>query len=718
MPATSAAGRGSLRVLVSALLLGSALGQRAEAQDVAVYSAPEFGGCSLEVRDYLMCTGLMTFVASHDAGTVTPTLAELQQHHAVLVFSDRPFADAEALGDVLADYVDQGGGVVFAGGAFADTVGIGGRVAEEYLPVTFGTLASTPNLTMRILAGHAFLPGPVAGHNIVYGFNNFIGGAASLHVAGITETNDGVRIAEWNNGEPLVVARDPDDVNVGRVVALNLYPPSTGCDPTYWSGDADQLVARALLWAARQDRRPASACVNEDLYQDLNCNGIDVRDEPDIDMTDPVCVTTLNPETGEPFENNDWFFDSQSYGCEIPIPNADDVDGDLLTGFVPPFGPGIVQLPGMTVTLVCDNCATDYNPDQADLDCDNVGDLCDNCPYEFNPTQENGCNGVPDGDCHGNACDNCPCMPNTDQSDVDHDDVGDVCDNCIFVFNPGQEDGDEDFAGDACDNCPEDFNPGQGDVDFDGVGDVCDNCPNVINPDQLNSDGDTLGDACDNCPFRDNEEQEDADQDGVGDECDNCLVTPNPDQIDTDLDGHGDACDNCPTRSNVDQRDGDEDGVGDVCDTCPKLADPFQEDSDGDGVGDLCDNCIDTPNPRVCPDGGDDCPVLDMIQPDRDGDGFGDACDLCPDTPSETNEDFDGDGVGDACDNCPEHPNPDQADEDGDGLGDVCDVLALRGGGRTGDTRGCSSGGGAPVGWLPLLGLAALLTIRRSREEA
>jgi hypothetical protein len=46
-----------------------------------------------------------------------------------------------------------------------------------------------------------------------------------------------------------------------------------------------------------------------------------------------------------------------------------------------------------------DNCPNDPNPDQADGDGDNVGDVCDLCP-EF---------------------------PNTDQADADHDGIGDAC---------------------------------------------------------------------------------------------------------------------------------------------------------------------------------------------------------------------------------------------------------------------------------------------------
>ncbi|MDQ1254643.1 MAG: hypothetical protein QG646_3913 [Euryarchaeota archaeon] len=58
-------------------------------------------------------TGLQSFqdlstVDFFDARYGTPTLAELQGYNSVLVWSDYNFADRNALGDVLADYVDGG----------------------------------------------------------------------------------------------------------------------------------------------------------------------------------------------------------------------------------------------------------------------------------------------------------------------------------------------------------------------------------------------------------------------------------------------------------------------------------------------------------------------------------------------------------------------------------------------------------------------------------
>jgi alpha-tubulin suppressor-like RCC1 family protein len=113
-----------------------------------------------------------------------------------------------------------------------------------------------------------------------------------------------------------------------------------------------------------------------------------------------------------------------------------------------------------------DNCLEVFNPNQADLNQDGVGDAC-------------ACGSGPqldplDLDNDLRLCDNCPNVFNPNQEDTDSDGVGDVCDNCLTVANPSQADGDLDTVGNACDNCVADANLSQADIDGNGVGNACD----------------------------------------------------------------------------------------------------------------------------------------------------------------------------------------------------------------------------------------------------
>jgi hypothetical protein len=238
----------------------------------------------------------------------------------------------------------------------------------------------------------------------------------------------------------------------------------------------------------------------------------------------------------------------------------------------------------------------------ADLDCDTIEDASDNCPDKFNPTQAD-----IDGDTIGDRCD-----PDKDGDLVDND-----VDNCVKDANVTQDDADLDGAGDACDLCSDGTgtgvvnrrgctidqlcacdgpepdrawkshdkylrcvkkkakhfarhdlitrderraivsdarattcgapNPQPGDNDGDGVEDTSDNCPSDVNPSQLNSDDDLLGNACDtdkdndtvlnaddNCPVVANQagQSDDADGDTVGDACDVCSATGLADPVD------------------------------------------------------------------------------------------------------------------------------------------------------------------------------------------
>ncbi|OGQ81997.1 MAG: hypothetical protein A2289_07735 [Deltaproteobacteria bacterium RIFOXYA12_FULL_58_15] len=327
---------------------------------------------------------------------------------------------------------------------------------------------------------------------------------------------------------------------------------------------------------------------------------------------------------------------------------------------------------------VCDNCVDVANPDQGDMDDDELGDACD-------PDI--------DGDDDLNQADNCPWVPNPDQLNADGDLLGNACDNCIEVSNDNQMDHDGDGWGNVCDNCSAEFNPDQNDDDEDGVGNACDNCFAVANPAQENSD--VLNVFFDHPPGV-YEYVADCINDQV------CLTRRSRSGIYNAL-GHTvywarGSCEGIEGGWTTDFRgavgynmttnavgsilclqvpgDGPEfwtvellswepgraetdgggfsylrtarDGMGDACDNCPGVPNQGQEDGDGDAVGEVCD---------ICPND------FDIGQWDMDSDGLGDACDF----------DIDGDAIDNEGDVCPWIFNPDQADEDEDNVGDLCD---------------------------------------------
>ncbi|MBA2320981.1 MAG: hypothetical protein H0V89_07490, partial [Deltaproteobacteria bacterium] len=375
----------------------------AAAQTAAVLGAADDPDWTHDVRELLVCTGELERVGEWDLVAATPTLADLQAWDAVLVWNDRAFPSASALGDVLADYVDGGGGVVLALGPVTQGLAVAGRLASgAYLPTTVGPALNGPaDLGYAIVPEHYWLPG-IAGHPLVYGVNDFTGGARSQQAV-IAPANGGLVVAEWANGEELAVTTDPVDPAVGRVVVLNFSAPSSASDPSAWDveTDGDRLLANALLWAGRAVR--PLVCINDTLLQDFNCNATDLADEPPIDpFLDEAC-DDFDPWTGEPALSNDYYFNVQSHGCDYFVADMDidvnagqsPVTGDFLVGYDADAGVGEVQITDElgavvgTVRLQCDNCPLEYNPDQADRDCDNVGDLCDNCSVVFNTDQAN-----------------------------------------------------------------------------------------------------------------------------------------------------------------------------------------------------------------------------------------------------------------------------------------------------------------------------------------
>jgi uncharacterized repeat protein (TIGR01451 family) len=196
-----------------------------------------------DVTNKVGSTHLFAQVDGAALTTFTPTLSQLQQYDAVLVYSDNGFLDNVGLGNALADYVDAGGGVVVATFAFSSSgsLSIQGRLLTGgYLPFTTAGQSGGNGLTL--VKDDPQDP-------ILNGVNLFNGGASSYHNS-IAVTAGSKLVAHWSNGQPLVGTRQ---ASAGRVAGLNFYPPSSDAGgSSFWTASTDgaRLMANTIAWAS------------------------------------------------------------------------------------------------------------------------------------------------------------------------------------------------------------------------------------------------------------------------------------------------------------------------------------------------------------------------------------------------------------------------------------------------------------------------------------
>jgi hypothetical protein len=176
----------------------------------------------------------------------TPTLSQLAAYDAVFVFSFAYFAQTDVLGDRLAAFHDQGGGVVLA--CFAITSDFGGN--------TLGGAYGSPG------NGYALLNYTQGNRNeysdtlgdVLEPQSPLMVGVASLNasVAHRTTappiTGRAVVVARWRGGgqEPLVLRGMRGD---RTLVELNFSPPSSNVESHWWTGDGAQLMRNALKYS-------------------------------------------------------------------------------------------------------------------------------------------------------------------------------------------------------------------------------------------------------------------------------------------------------------------------------------------------------------------------------------------------------------------------------------------------------------------------------------
>ena len=173
----------------------------------------------------------------------TPSLAQLRSYQSVMVYPDANFNDSTAMGNVLADYLDQGGGVVLQTFGFYNGAGLGiqGRLTNGYLPFTTASYTSPGGLT---------LVKDLPLHPLLDGVNTFNGGTSSYQNSSISLAAGATLVGHWSNSQPLVGGKDD---GAGRFAGLNFFPPSSDARGDFWvsSTDGARLMANALLWSGK-----------------------------------------------------------------------------------------------------------------------------------------------------------------------------------------------------------------------------------------------------------------------------------------------------------------------------------------------------------------------------------------------------------------------------------------------------------------------------------
>ncbi len=162
-----------------------------------------------------------------DARNGTPTLQELEDISIVIVWSNYQFSDPVAMGNVLADYVDDGGGVLIHQFSFGSGWDLQGRLMSEYSPFSPGTISYTDKSLGNFDPNSPIMDGVTA-------ITDYFSSDVSI-------INNGDWVASYNDETPFV-AHSPD-VNVA---AINGYVG----DSRQFTGDMVIMVHNAMNFVA------------------------------------------------------------------------------------------------------------------------------------------------------------------------------------------------------------------------------------------------------------------------------------------------------------------------------------------------------------------------------------------------------------------------------------------------------------------------------------
>lgn len=160
----------------------------------------------------------------------TPTLTELLPYPTVLAQSNYPFADPVALGNVLADYADAGGGVVICNFAFTSGWEMDGRVMT-------GDYATFP------ASSYTISPTSLGWHNAAHPIMSGVTSVQDKFISDCPVAPTAESVANWADGRHYVAVSANH-----KVVGINQYPGIFGYAER--QGDWGLVIHNALAFVA------------------------------------------------------------------------------------------------------------------------------------------------------------------------------------------------------------------------------------------------------------------------------------------------------------------------------------------------------------------------------------------------------------------------------------------------------------------------------------
>ncbi|MBN1661871.1 MAG: PKD domain-containing protein [Anaerolineae bacterium] len=177
------------------------------------------------MQGFLQAYGDLETVDLFNANTGTPTLAQLEAYDVVVTWRNMAYANATAMGDVLADYVDRGGRVVVL--VFAVSGGLQGRfMTENYTPLKGSGNTQSTSCLGSYDADHPIMAGVTAVCDY-------------YRLAGSYLTPDATAVAHWQDGNIFVGVKDQlPVVALGAFVGYNYR----------WTGQMADVVHNSILY--------------------------------------------------------------------------------------------------------------------------------------------------------------------------------------------------------------------------------------------------------------------------------------------------------------------------------------------------------------------------------------------------------------------------------------------------------------------------------------